>query len=147
MREEAEKARTILAMQSHEYSGPIPPPELLIAFEQVLPGLAERIVKSSEVEAEHRRFIQRTTLLEEIKLRNRPYDERRLGQILGFSIGVIAIVAGVIASYLGHPITGGFVGTGGVLGLVTAFLFSKSTKPKEKDETIPKSVKAGQKGT
>ena len=37
-----------------EYSGPIPHPNILRQFEEVIPGSAERILKMAEKEQEHR---------------------------------------------------------------------------------------------
>lgn len=51
--------------------------------------------------------------------------ERRIGQILGFLIGTIAIVAGAIVSTKGQPWAGGFIGGSGVIGLVSVFIYGQ----------------------
>ncbi len=51
--------------------------------------------------------------------------ERRLGQVLGFSIGIAALACGTYASVNGAELAGGLIGGGGIIGLVGAFLYSK----------------------
>jgi uncharacterized membrane protein len=50
---------TIEVQAISAFTGPIPPPHLLSEYEQILVGLADRIVGMAEGEAEHRRQIQR----------------------------------------------------------------------------------------
>jgi len=40
------------------YSGPIPHPNDLARYEEILPGAAERIMKMAELQAEHRRALE-----------------------------------------------------------------------------------------
>ncbi len=53
----------------------------------------------------------------------------RLGQILGFTIVTVAIAAGAAAIIFGEGLTasiaGGLIGGGGVVGLVSVFLFAQ----------------------
>jgi len=48
--------------------------------------------------------------------------EIRLGQIFGFLIGITTILSGTYAAINGEEIAGSLIGTGGVIGLVTAFM-------------------------
>jgi len=48
--------------ESTAFSGPLPPPDLLLEYDQVAPGLAERIVLMAEKEGDHRRTMQRGLL-------------------------------------------------------------------------------------
>lgn len=41
------------------FSGPLPPPDLLLEYDRVLPGLADRIVAMAEMEGRERRALQR----------------------------------------------------------------------------------------
>lgn len=44
----------LTVMRSEIYSGPIPPPEAFEKYEKVLPGAADRIMKMTERQQEHR---------------------------------------------------------------------------------------------
>jgi len=135
---ELKKIQTQLEYRAHvqQYSGPIPPPELLAAFEKVVPGLASKIVQWKEDESNHRRQLELTELEGNIKLKNRRFDEKKRGQVLGFWIGTIAIISGTISIIFDHPLAGSFMGGGGVVSLVSAFLYSKRESiPAKKQET------------
>jgi len=119
------KGISVAVHSSQTFSGPLPPPEILSKFNEAVPGLANKIIDWAETEGNHRRLIETKSLDAEIKLNNRAFDERRLGQIFGFLIGTIAIVAGSVTAILGSPIAGTLIGGSGVVGLVSAFLYSK----------------------
>lgn len=52
---EQQRQQAEITFQSHnQYSGPLPKPEDLAKYEQVIPGAAERIIKMAEREMQHR---------------------------------------------------------------------------------------------
>ena len=106
-------------------SGPIPLPSIMRQYEETLPGSADRILKMAENQSEHRQWMEKKRL----SFSNR---EVHLGQVFGFAIGVIAIITGGYTALNGAPIPGGFIGTAGVVGLVSVFVIGSSRKtPKE----------------
>ena len=52
-----QQAQSSYIAQQH-YSGPIPPPEYLAKYNEIHPGLAERIIIMAESESVHRRKIE-----------------------------------------------------------------------------------------
>lgn len=78
----------------------------------------------AEEETRHRHEMEKRMLASDIK-------EASRGQFFGFLIGIFTICAGVLCVYLNHPVTGGLIGGGGVIGLVSVFIMgrSKSTSP------------------
>ena len=120
------KNHEITARQiSTSFIGPLPPPTILKQYDEIAPGLADRIVRMAETEADHRRQIENRALNADIGLAEKEYTERRIGQFLGFGIGVAALVTGAYVATHGQPWAGGFIGTGGVIGLVTAFIYGR----------------------
>jgi uncharacterized membrane protein len=121
------------------FTGPVPPPELLHAYENALPGLADRLVSMAEKEGEHRRLQEAKALDAEIdhnnKLINSYVTDTRRGQLLAFLIGVFAIGVGGAVAVLGEPEVGGLLGSGGIIGLVSAFINGR------KNNTSPDSKK------
>lgn len=86
-----------------QFSGPLPPPELFNAYEQILPGCADRIVKLAEREQKQQHGIQNQVVAANV-------NAEKLGMLLGFSFQV-AVIAGlfIIAAVLllkGKDITG-----------------------------------------
>jgi uncharacterized membrane protein len=107
------------------FSGPVPPPDLLAGYESVLPGSAERIIRMAETEQSHRHGREQSQdQLQEAFQRNIA-REVTTGQICALLIGIIAIVSGAYAAVNGAQWTGSFIGGGGVIGLVTAFLVGR----------------------
>jgi uncharacterized membrane protein len=76
------------------FSGPIPPPETLQKYDQVLPGLAERIMKQAESQTAHRIDIEKKVIQSDV-------INSRLGLIFGFILGLIGIGGGVFLTYIG----------------------------------------------
>jgi uncharacterized membrane protein len=79
---ESAEAQAYLAWS---YSGPIPLPRVAEGWEVVLPGAADRILSMAEREQQHRHRM----------------DERSLGlfgrgQLLGFLLGMTAVIAGAV---------------------------------------------------
>ena len=60
------------------------------------------------------------------------FKERRIGQIFGLVIGIVAIVGGVVAALNGAEWPGGLIGTGGVATLVAVFVYGKRSREKSK---------------
>ncbi len=110
---------------SSGYSGPLPPPGLLRQFNQVVPGLAERIIDLAEKEADHRRSIELQQLSAHIEDMRAARAESRLGQVFGLTIGIVAIVSGAITASLGAEWPGSLIGGGGVIGLVAVFVLGR----------------------
>ena len=120
--ESKEELEKFLIAIYQEFAGPIPPPSMMKQYEETLPGSADRILKMAENQSEHRQWMEK----KELSFANR---EVHIGQMLGFFIGAIAIVTGVYAALNGAPIPGGFIGTAGVVGLVSVFVIGSNRKP------------------
>lgn len=52
------------------------------------------------------------------------------GQTFGFIIGIIAIAGGVACILQGYEWAGGFIGGGGITGLVSVFVYGKRKQEK-----------------
>src|SRR2546423_387229 len=45
------------------FSGPIPPPDLIAAYDKILPGSADRIFRMAEAQAQHRQTLENRVIL------------------------------------------------------------------------------------
>lgn len=77
------------------FSGPLPHPSVLEDYEKVMPGLSERIVAMAEREQRHRHKVER-----------RIVNLGPVGQLLGFILGLVALVASIHLIQEGHDIAG-----------------------------------------
>lgn len=106
------------------HSGPVPPPEMLDAYNKVLPGAAERILAMTEEQHRHRLAMEAHVI---------PNREKRTarGQHYALTIGIIAIVGAVACAYLGQQVIGTVL-VGTPLGsLAYAFLTGKQKQEKD----------------
>jgi uncharacterized membrane protein len=111
------------------FEGPIPPPEMLREYERIKPGFADRILGLAEREAAHRH--QETSKLVDAQITDASAGriEARWGQILAFFVGLFAIGAGSYVAVHDAQWAGGFIGTGGVVGLVSVFIQGRRISP------------------
>lgn len=121
-----------LRLQQMQFSGPLPPPNLLDAYEKAHPGLAAKIITFAEQEANHRRAMERIAMDADVGAQNKIFQEANRGQNYALIIGLFSIAAGTFAAIMGAEIAGGFIGSTGVVGLVTAFIIGR--RPPVRDD-------------
>ena len=106
------------------YSGPIPPASDLEKYEDVLPGAADRILSMAEKQSQHRQKMENTMLEASIEAEKR-------GQLFGFIIFGITIIAGFLLLLLNKSLEGLIsliIAVGGILGL---FIYNRVDTKKE----------------
>ena len=82
--------------------GPLPPPDALQGYEDVIPGGAERIMAMAERQSAHRQEMERSAVIGASK---RSY----LGLGAGFLLSAITVGAGAFLIAMGHDLAGGSV--------------------------------------
>jgi len=75
----------------------------------------------AEADARHQREIEMAALQAAEK-------EVRRGQLFGFSLGLTALIASVLALYLGSETVASIIGGTTVVGLVSAFIIGRTKK-------------------
>jgi len=105
----------VTSMGKQKDAGGFPDPGVLGAYEKVLPGSADRLLKAFETQAEHRRKMEADTLA--LTTRN-----IRVGQLCGLVIGLVCVLSGATIAALGNEWSGSIIGGGGVIGLVSVFV-------------------------
>lgn len=76
-----------LQVQGTRFQGPLPPPEILLKYNEVLPGAAERIIAMAERNQAHRQML-------EAKVIPGGIISERIGQFSGLAIYLATLVAG-----------------------------------------------------
>src|SRR3990167_6669765 len=89
--------RGLLLRQETSFSGPLPPPETLKKFDEVVPGAAERIIKMAEGQFVHRTELEKLVIKSDV-------ERSKWGQILGFVIAVVGLFSATIISIYGSQI-------------------------------------------
>ncbi|WP_083918270.1 DUF2335 domain-containing protein [Methylosarcina fibrata] len=126
----------VVSAQLTNYQGPIPHPDILRGFDQLVPGTAQRLIKLAEDESLHRRRLEALALNSNIETQQKQIalDERQIrsvsrsdaiGQIFGFIICLICIAS---ATYLGlkdHEWLAGAIAAIPTGALIKAFILNK----------------------
>lgn len=106
----SQKAERTVATAVAQYSGPIPPPNILAGYEEIQPGFADRIVTMAELEVSHRHEMEQRALDSEIETVQQEQKEIRRGQVFAFILGLVTIIAGAGAAIMGAQIAGSLIG-------------------------------------
>ncbi|MCP5112171.1 MAG: DUF2335 domain-containing protein [bacterium] len=126
------------------HRGPLPPPAQLAEYNEVLPGLAERIVTLTEEEARHRRSLEQKALEATSRNSENRDVEAKRGQVFAFTIAMSFILAGLIVAIWAEPWAGTVFGGIGIGGIVSTFVLGrreqattreKSDEPRTVEET------------
>lgn len=111
-----------ISEQTH-YSGPLPLPEDLAKYDQVVPGAAERIIKMAENEMEHRHVQE-----------NRMSKSVIITTIISiiFAFLSVIILSGITfyALYKGYDTVAASIAVGAIAAVAGVFIFFKSKQNK-----------------
>lgn len=126
---ETDSGEQMLLLREKRHAGPLPSPEVLRGYEDVLPGTAEAIVSAFKSETPHRHELEKKTVESHIQRDRAEERYGARGQWMGFTIALLGIGGGVLI-FLIHPNIAGALGGAGVTGLtlmtiVTAFIYGR----------------------
>lgn len=113
-----------MELRAEHFAGPLPPPAVLQEYDQVLPGLAERIVTLAEKQSAHRQALEKGVV--EANIRN----EAR-GQHYGLIIGLVIGVGALVLIGLGHSGIGLSIVIAELAAFVGVFIYGKRQQRKE----------------
>ncbi len=117
-----QESPTILAAQHVSYKGPIPPPEVFAALQEISPDLVDRVM--SLAEREQARSIDEAS--KELALQDKAMDyehqENRLSLWLAFGACLLFLTTGVVLIFHGYEITGSIFAGAPLVSIVGSFL-------------------------
>lgn len=113
----------ITAHAAH-FSGPLPPPEILVRYNEAVPGGAERIVAMAESQSKHRQSLEKSVV-------DTNCSTQGTGPVYGFIICMTAIVGGIYLIHSGKSPEGLTSIIGALGGLVTVFVLGRKKQEKE----------------
>ncbi|MFZ0864447.1 MAG: DUF2335 domain-containing protein [Candidatus Sulfotelmatobacter sp.] len=114
-------------VQSFSFSGPLPPPQLLSQYNEVVPYGAERLMKMAEAQQTHRQELEKTVIHGNVG------SEKR-GQWMGLFISMVVILAGTYLAGTGKQITGGILVGVDVVALAGVFVYGKKVQRRDLDQ-------------
>jgi len=98
---------------------------MLDKYNQVFPGCAERIVAMAERQAEHRQGLETAHL-------HGSLTSERIGQVLGFVLGLVAIGGGIWLIATGKDAQGLTAIITAISGLAGVFIYGRYSQSKER---------------
>lgn len=122
---DAERApRTVRQIVATQFSGPLPPPEVLERYDKIVPGSARRLLAMAEKQAEHRQSVERKIVQSDV-------TNSRIGLVFGLLIGLGGLTAATIISLFGNPATGGVIGFATIASMVVSFVYGSRVRKEE----------------
>lgn len=109
------------------FAGPLPPPSVLAAYDEIVPGAAERILAMAEAQSQHRQELEQHVIRSDAKRADS-------GLKAGFWLSLTAIVGGVSVAILGHPTAGATIATAAVATLAGVFVYGSHSRRSEREE-------------
>jgi uncharacterized membrane protein len=116
----------VIAVQE-QFSGPIPHPNILAKYDQIVPGAAERIIKMAENQALHRMSLEKTVIGSDVKKSER-------GQIFGLIVALFGLVVGLILGLFDRQIAASVVVGADLASLASVFIYGRWQKKRERKE-------------
>ena len=119
-------------VQHTSFQGPIPHPEILAEYEEILPGAADRILQMAEKESAHRHNLEKHDAEGALELNRRneslSFYSGICGQVVAGAITISAIAGGVICILNGQIWSGGFLGGFPIAAIVYIFIAYRGPK-------------------
>jgi len=119
--------RTGIIVQSSSqqfFLSPLPPPEFLAKYNEIIPNGAERIFKLTEQQQKHRHYLEKSVIDSDIRRSD-------LGLKLGFSLTLLLSVGGIYLISQGHSTNGLALILAPLAALASIFVYAKKTKTRE----------------
>jgi uncharacterized membrane protein len=104
-----------------------PSPEELAQYDAILPGAADRLLKTYESQVSHRQYLERIAVESGIRART-------AGLAAGFTVALAFLVASVYLIATGREIAGTIIGTVDLVALVSVFVLGRNMQRAEREE-------------
>lgn len=118
------------------FVGPLPHPEILAQYDEVLPGTAERIMTMTESQSAHRMNVEMSVVTTANSSVAHESNRAYLGLASGTVIAIILILCGTFLVYNGHDWAGTTLVVATIVGLVGVFVYSTQTRSAERRESL-----------
>lgn len=109
------------------FAGPMPPPDILQKYNEIVPDAAERILTMAEKQSEHRQYLEKKVI-----------DGRNRDSLLGIIAGTIVCLGAMAVSALlatsGHETTAAILVGTTLVSLVSTFIYGTRSSRAEREK-------------
>lgn len=120
-------ARVAVTRQSYSFSGPLPPPEVMGLYNELIPNAAERLLAAFEGQQHHRQGLENRIVDSGIK-------RSWYGLWCGLTVSLAGIGVAALAVVYQQQLAASVIGGGTLVGLVTVFITGRSQQEKERTQ-------------
>jgi len=131
LRTSPQQKTQVQQIQAQVHEGPLPSPEVLFQYNEIVSGAAERILIMAESQANHRQNLE----LIVVKAGSR---DSLLGLIFGLIIGLAGIIGGVATIMAGQPKGGAALGITSLASLIGVFVYGSRQRRLEREAKMPR---------
>jgi uncharacterized membrane protein len=109
------------------FQGPIPPPDILRQYDEVLPGTAERIIRLAEQQVAHRHKQEDRIVLSQVRT-------ARNSQWMAFVLTIVLVVVGTFLAIKNHDTVAGIIFGTTIAALASVFAIGNWMGRKRQEE-------------
>ncbi|MCB1310260.1 MAG: DUF2335 domain-containing protein [Leptospiraceae bacterium] len=124
--------RRQIQVQGELYSGPLPAPDDLLKYDQIVPGAAERLIQMAERQMEHRHKLELIVVSGGSK-------RAWVGLFFAFLLGLSGILGGIYLISEGKDISGLATVISSAAALIGVFIYGKRSESKQRNRQVESS--------
>ena len=135
--------REVVSVAASTWEGPLPSPEYFRRYEEILPGVANRILEMAEKQQAHNHYQERTSLENERILLETARavvegnsNRSKWGLVFAFLVAIIGIVIGGWLTYLGKGGYGLTFVFAPLVSLVGVFVYQSNIRRTERQHGV-----------
>jgi uncharacterized membrane protein len=117
---------TQFTLTASQFQGPIPPPEALARYNEILPDAAERILAMAERQETHRHDLETKVIDSGIRATKR-------GQVIAFLVALSGMGLAAYLACLGQPWQAIAALGGNLASMVAVFVIGRTRQEKERE--------------
>lgn len=126
-------SKGMLIAEQTMFIGPLPSPECLRAYGEVIPNLPETLINNFQTESAHRRACEK----KEIELEERYLEHTiwagKAGMVMAFVLSLLLIVGGFFLIYIGKDVIGVIAALVGIIPALGKYFMPRSKPLKVPD--------------
>jgi uncharacterized membrane protein len=120
-----ESENGVIVSRTRRFVGPLPPPEILAHYNEIVPGSAERILVMAEKQSQHRQTLEAKVITSDI-------TKSKMGLWFAFILGLVSLGGGVFLIYIGRTIAGSIFSGVYLVGVMSVFIYGSQQRRKER---------------
>lgn len=109
------------------WAGPLPPPELLRTYDEVVPGSAKQLIDTFDRQTHHRMELEEAVIFGDVARANR-------GLWVAASVAIAFLVVAAVVILTGHEIAGIILASVDIASIVGVFIYGTESRRRERNE-------------